>query len=166
MTTFLFVCVHNAGRSQLAAGLAAARAGSDVTVLSAGTEPDTAVSATVLASLAEIGIDRSREVPRLLTAGLAARADVLVALKPGLDLPAHHRVELWPLPDPAAWDVDGIRPLRDHLDTLVADLLGETSSSHVAPCRGRSGNSVPRQAAHRRQDASPGDQCADTTKGP
>lgn len=123
MTTILFVCVHNAGRSQLAAGLAAARATSDVTVLSAGTEPDAAVSEKVLASLAELGIDRSAEVPRLLTEELAAQADVVVALKPGLALPAHPRVEVWPLPDPAAWDVDGIRPLRDHIDTLVADLL-------------------------------------------
>ena len=123
MTTILFVCVHNAGRSQLAAGLAAARAGADVTVLSAGTEPDPAVSQTVLASLAEVGIDRSREVPQLLTAELAARADVVVALKPGLDLPPHDRVEVWPLPDPAAWDVDGIRVLRDHIDGLVSELL-------------------------------------------
>ena len=123
MTTILFVCVHNAGRSQLAAGLAAARAGSDVAIISAGTEPDAAVSATVLASLAEVGIDRSAEVPRLLTAQIAAQADVVVALKPGLDLPPHQRVEVWPLPDPAAWDVDGIRPLRDHIDDLVADLL-------------------------------------------
>ena len=129
MTTILFVCVHNAGRSQLAAGLAAARAGSDVTILSAGMEPDVAVSATVLASLAEIGIDRSDEVPQLLTEELAARADVIVALKPGLDLPAHERVEVWPLPDPAAWDVDGIRPLRDHIDGLVANLL---QREHVA----------------------------------
>ncbi|GEL99789.1 aquaporin [Cellulomonas terrae] len=123
MTTILFVCVHNAGRSQLAAGLAAARAGSDVTVLSAGTDPDAAVSETVLASLAEVGIDRSSEVPRLLTPEIARQADVLVALKPDLDLPAHERIEVWPLPDPATWDVDGIRPLRDHIDTLVADLV-------------------------------------------
>jgi len=123
MTTILFVCVHNAGRSQLAAGLAAARAGSDVTVISAGTEPDAAVSEKVLASLAEVGIDRGSEVPQLLTDQLAARADVIVALKPGLDLPAHPRVEVWPLPDPAAWDLDGIRPLRDHIDELVADLF-------------------------------------------
>ncbi|GEK19918.1 arsenate-mycothiol transferase ArsC [Cellulomonas xylanilytica] len=123
MTTILFVCVHNAGRSQLAAGLAAARAGSDVTVISAGTEPDAAVSQKVLASLAEVGIDRRSEVPQLLTEQLAAQADVIVALKPALDLPAHARVEVWPLPDPASWDVDGIRPLRDHIDGLVADLL-------------------------------------------
>ncbi|NUU16562.1 low molecular weight phosphatase family protein [Cellulomonas humilata] len=127
MTTILFVCVHNAGRSQLAAGLAAARAGSDVTIVSAGTEPDAAVSQTVLASLAEIGIDRSDQVPQLLTDELAARADVIVALKPGLDLPAHDRVDVWPLPDPASWDVEGIRPLRDHIDSLVADLLAVTS---------------------------------------
>lgn len=126
MTTILFVCVHNAGRSQLAAGLAAARAGADVTISSAGTDPDTAVSETVLASLAELGIDRSAEVPQLLTKELAAQADILVALKPDLDLPAHDRVELWPLPDPAAWDVDGIRPLRDHIDALVAELLRGT----------------------------------------
>ena len=129
MTTILFVCVHNAGRSQLAAGLAAARAGDDVTVISAGTEPDAAVSQKVLASLAEVGIDRGGEIPQLLTAELAARADILVALKPGLDLPSHDRVEVWPLPDPAAWDVDGIRPLRDHIDGLVADLLEREAAS-------------------------------------
>ncbi|KQY47593.1 low molecular weight phosphatase family protein [Cellulomonas sp. Root137] len=123
MTTILFVCVHNAGRSQLAAGLAAARAGSDVTVISAGTDPDAAVSATVLASLAEVGIDSSSEVPRLLTADLAVQADVIVALKPGLDLPTHGRIVVWPLPDPATWDVDGIRPLRDHINDMVVDLL-------------------------------------------
>ena len=123
MTTILFVCVHNAGRSQLAAGLAAARAGTDVTILSAGTEPDPAVSEIVLASLAEVGIDRSREVPQLLTAEIAGQADVIVALKPGLDLPAHERVEVWPLPDPAAWDVDGIRTMRDYIDELVVELL-------------------------------------------
>ncbi|WP_421741376.1 low molecular weight phosphatase family protein [Cellulomonas sp.] len=129
MTTILFVCVHNAGRSQLAAGLAAARAGSDVSVISAGTEPDTAVSQKVLASLAEVGIDRSSEVPQLLTDELAAQADIIVALKPSLDLPDHDRVEVWPLPDPAAWDVDGIRPLREHIDGLVADLLEREAAS-------------------------------------
>ena len=135
MTTILFVCVHIAGRSQLAAGLAAARAGGDVVIASAGTDPDDAVSATVLASLAELGIDRSAEVPRRLTPELAAEADVLVALKPGLDLPAHPRVETWPLPDPAAWDVDGVRPLRDHIDGLVADLLRRQSVAPVGSVR-------------------------------
>lgn len=123
--TVLFVCVHNAGRSQLAAGLAVAQAAPGVRVLSAGTEPDEHVSHTVLDSLAELGIDRSDQVPRLLTAELAAEAEVLVALKPGLDLPPHARVVTWSLPDPADWDVDGIRPLRDDIASRVESLLAE-----------------------------------------
>ncbi len=121
----LFVCVHNAGRSQLAAGLAAAYAGDRLTVLSAGTEPDDAVSSTVLASLDELGIDRHDETPRLITAEIAAQADVIVALKPGLELPGHPHVEIWALPDPAGWTLDGIRGLRDHLDRRVRVLVDE-----------------------------------------
>lgn len=123
--TVLFVCVHNAGRSQLAAGLAAAHAGASVRVLSAGTDPELAVSTTVLDSLSEIGIDRSDQVPTLLTPALMADADVVVALNPGLDLPDHPAAQLWPPPDPAGWDVDGIRPLRQHLDARVRDLLDQ-----------------------------------------
>ena len=82
--TVLFVCVHNAGRSQLAAGLAAHHAGTTVQVLSAGTDPDTQVDAVALASLAELGIDRSDQVPTRLTDDLLTQADVVVTLKPGL----------------------------------------------------------------------------------
>lgn len=123
--TVLFVCVHNAGRSQLAAGLAARRADGRVQVLSAGTDPDDHVDAVALASLAEVGIDRSDQTPTRLTAAMLAAADVVVALKPGLDLPRTPGVrhETWPLPEPAAWDVDGVRPLRDHLDRRVEELL-------------------------------------------
>jgi protein-tyrosine-phosphatase len=123
--TVLFVCVHNAGRSQLAAGLAALRGGDHLTVLSAGLEPDSQVSDVALASLAEAGIDRSDQTPTKLTDDLVAQADIIVALKPGLDLPQHDgvRYETWPLPDPADWDIDGIRPLRDYLDAKVQKLL-------------------------------------------
>lgn len=125
----LFVCVHNAGRSQLAAGLAAAYAGDRVTVMSAGTDPDEAVSSTVLESLDEIGIDRHDQVPRLITPEIAARADIVVALKPGLALPGHPRVETWSLPDPTGWSLDGIRDLREHINqrvrALVDKLLGD-----------------------------------------
>ena len=125
--TLLFICVHNAGRSQLAAGLAALRGGNQVTVLSAGLDPDKKVSDVALASLAEAGIDHSDQTPRKLTNDLVAQADIVIALKPGLDLPQHDRVryETWPLPDPAEWDIDGIRPLRDHLDAKVQQLLTE-----------------------------------------
>ena len=125
VSTVLFVCVHNAGRSQLAAGLASARAGKHVRVLSAGTEPDQRVDAVALASLAEVGIDRSDQTPTVLTDDLLDQADVVVTLKPGLDV-AHRqgvRYENWPLPDPQGWDLDGIRGLRDNLDARVTQLL-------------------------------------------
>jgi protein-tyrosine-phosphatase len=128
--TVLFVCEHNAGRSQLAAGLAAHRADGTVNVLSAGTAPDDQVSDVMLASLAELGIDRSDQVPTLVTDELVRRADVIVALKPGLNIahPAEVPYETWPLPDPADWDVDGIRPLRDHLDQRVQRLIGRLTA--------------------------------------
>lgn len=129
--TVLFVCVHNAGRSQLAAGLAAARAGKAVRVLSAGTDPDECVDATVLASLAELGIDRSDQVPQRVTPELLAQADVVVALKPDLGL-AHPNMQTWPLPDPAGWDLEGIRPLRDHIDARVQVLLADLDERHPA----------------------------------
>lgn len=125
VSTVLFVCVHNAGRSQLAAGLAAYRAGAGVRVLSAGTDPDVRVDAVALASLAELGIDRSDQTPTLLTDDLLDQADVVVTLKPGLDV-AHRpgvRYENWPLPEPQGWDLDGIRGLRDHLDARITQLL-------------------------------------------
>ncbi len=125
--TVLFVCVHNAGRSQLAAGLAALRGVARVEVLSAGTEPDDQVDPVALASLAELGIDRSDQVPTRLTPELLNRADVVVALKPGLMVPEQPgvRYETWPLPDPTDWTLDGIRPLRDHIDARVSRLLAE-----------------------------------------
>ena len=123
--TVLFVCEHNAGRSQLAAGLAVQRAEGRVNVLSAGTAPDEKVSDVMLASLAELGIDRSDQVPTQVTQQLVDQADVIVALKPDLPItpPAGAAYEIWPLPDPADWDLDGIRPLRDHLDGLVQQLI-------------------------------------------
>ena len=129
VSTVLFVCVHNAGRSQLAAGLAARRASAGVQVWSAGTDPDGEVDPVALASLAELGVDRSDQTPTRLTDDLLDQADVVVTLKPGLDLPRRPgvRYENWPLPDPQGWDLDGIRGLRDHLDARVTQLLTELS---------------------------------------
>ena len=127
----LFVCEHNAGRSQLAAGLAAHHAAGRATVLSAGTAPDQKVSDVMLASLAELGIDRSDQVPTLITDELVQRADIIIALKPGLNIPHPAEVpyETWPLPDPANWDIDGIRPLRDHLEDRVRRLLARATTA-------------------------------------
>jgi arsenate reductase (thioredoxin) len=132
--TLLFVCMHNAGRSQLAAGLAALRGGGQVTVLSAGLDPDDRVSEVALASLAEAGIDRSDQIPTKLTDDLLAQADIVITLKPSLDLPHQDgvRYETWPLPDPAEWDIDGIRPLRDYIDAKVQQLLAELPQPRTA----------------------------------
>lgn len=135
--TILFVCAHNAGRSQLAAGLAAhaaARSRQPLAVASAGTSPEHQVSDVVLASLAEIGVDRSDQTPQLLTEELVRRADIVIALKPGLPIPhiLGTRYEIWPLPDPAGWDVDGIRPLRAHLADRITDLLGALATDEEA----------------------------------
>jgi protein-tyrosine-phosphatase len=133
----LFVCVHNAGRSQMAAGLAAHRAGGKVNVLSAGTAPDKKVGDVMLASLAEIGIDRSDQVPTLVTPQVLDQADVIVALKPGLAInpTAGVTYQTWPLPDPADWDIDGIRPLRDRIDGLVQELIDRLINDIQAPDR-------------------------------
>lgn len=123
--TLLFVCTHNAGRSALGAALARERAGDRAVVLSAGVDPAEAASAGTIASLAEIGIDDSAHTPTKVTDELVRNATVVISMKPGLDVPqiAGIAYESWDLPNPEGWDVEAIRPLRDHIDGLVADLL-------------------------------------------
>lgn len=120
----LFVCTHNAGRSALAAALARAQFGDRIDVESAGVNPQAAPSDVTIASLAEIGIDDSHHVPTALTAERVAAADIVVAMKPGLNIPHIDgvRYDTWSLPDPAGWDVDGIRPLRDNIRGRISEL--------------------------------------------
>lgn len=94
-------------------------------MLSAGRAPADHASEVTIASLAEIGIDDSAHTPRRVSDNMVAGATVVVAMKPGLQLPTFAGVtyETWDLPDPGAWDVDAVRPLRDHIDGLVGDLL-------------------------------------------
>ncbi|MGY1914237.1 arsenate-mycothiol transferase ArsC [Blastococcus sp. SYSU DS0973] len=129
----LFVCAHNAGRSALAVALARHRAADRIEADSAGTTPDPEPSASTIATLAELGIDASTHRPTAITAERVAAANVVVAMKPGLDLPhaVGVRYETWRLSDPAGWDTEGIRPLRDEIDrrvqALIADLTGTPS---------------------------------------
>ena len=124
----LFVCTHNAGRSALGAALARHRAGERATVLSAGMAPAATASEGTIASLAEIGIDDSAHVPTQLTRDIVAASTVVVAMKPGLDIPQVDGVtyETWDLPNPQGWEATSIRPLRDHIDALVTELLDRT----------------------------------------
>lgn len=129
--TVLFVCTHNAGRSALGAALARARFGDRIDVQSAGVNPQVQASEATIASLAEVGIDDSAHVPSALTRERVAAADIVVAMKPGLDIPQVDgvRYETWSLPDPNGWDIDGIRPLRDDIDARIIMLVGTVSDA-------------------------------------
>lgn len=118
--TVLFLCKHNAGRSQLGAALLEHLAGDRYTVVSAGVAPADAVNPAIAATVAELGIDITGLVPRAVTAEDIAAADVVVAMKPGLNLPGTPKelVE-WSFPDPAAWDADSVRPLRESVATAI-----------------------------------------------
>lgn len=141
--SLLFVCTHNAGRSALGAALARHQGGDRADVASAGVAPADGPSDGTIASLAEIGIDDSAHVPTQVTEGLVRNATVVIAMKPGLDLPQVEGViyETWELPNPQGWDADAIRPLRDHISDRVADLLTRHPASEGSgrnQCSGRS----------------------------
>lgn len=124
--TVLFICTHNAGRSQLGAHLLARHAAADVIADSAGVHPAAAINPAVAATLEDLGIDTSAAVPRAVTVGDLASADVVVLMKPGLELPGPVSGELvqWEFPDPADWSVDSdaVRALRDAIDQRVQAL--------------------------------------------
>ena len=123
--TLLFVCTHNAGRSALGAALARHQADDRIMALSAGVDPAETPSAGTIASLAEIGIDDSAHVPTRLTEDMVRQATVVIAMKPGLDIPQIDGVtyETWDLPNPQGWEAPAIRPIRDHINERVAALL-------------------------------------------
>jgi len=123
----LFVCVHNAGRSQMAAALTDALSGGDVLVRSAGSEPAERLNPRVVEALAEIGLDISREFPKPLTDDAVRAADVVVTMGCGDTCPFFpgKRYVDWDLEDPAGKDMATVRRIRDRIALHVADLLAE-----------------------------------------
>ena len=124
--TVLFICQHNAGRSQLGAALLEELAGDRFTATSAGLSPASEVNDAVAASLAELSVDISARVPRAVTPTDLDEADIVVLMKPGLALPSAPRGEVleWSFPNPEAWDVDAVRPLREAVAQRIhAELL-------------------------------------------
>lgn len=115
MPTVLFICQHNAGRSQLGAALLEHIAADRYIVTSAGLSPADEVNPAVAATLAELGIDITDRVPGAVTPADLEDADVVVLMKPGLALPAIPRGEVleWSFPNPESWDADAVRPLRE-----------------------------------------------------
>ncbi|RFA06466.1 low molecular weight phosphatase family protein [Subtercola boreus] len=124
--TVLFICQHNAGRSQLGAALLDHLAGDRFTATSAGLSPAGEVNPAVAATVAELGVDISGNVPRAVTTADLEDADIVVLMKPGLALPSTPRGEIleWSFPNPEAWDTDAVRPLRDAVAAQIqTDLL-------------------------------------------
>jgi arsenate reductase (thioredoxin) len=123
----LVVCVHNAGRSQMAAALLAHRAGGRVRVRSAGSEPAEELNLAAVAVMAELGIDLSTAVPRRLEDDDVRKADVVVTMGCGDACPVYagKRYLDWELPDPAGRPVEVVRSIRDEIDRRVRGLLAE-----------------------------------------
>ncbi len=129
--TVLFVCVHNAGRSQMAAGYLQHLAGDRIQVLSAGSQPAEYINPVALRAMAEDGIDITTETPKLLTDAAVREADVVVTMGCGDACPFYpgKRYEDWVLDDPAGQDLEHVRPIRDEIRTRVATLIGELTSA-------------------------------------
>jgi arsenate reductase (thioredoxin) len=123
----LFVCVHNAGRSQMAAALLAHHAGGAVEVRSAGSEPADAINPAVREVMAELGIDLSAEQPKKLTVDAVQASDVVITMGCGDTCPVFpgKRYLDWELTDPAGKGVDAVRPIRDEIDSRVRALLAD-----------------------------------------
>ena len=128
----LFVCTHNAGRSQMASALLDHAAAGRVHVTSAGSQPADQLNPAVVAAMAEIGLDISREYPKPLTTGKVQAADVVITMGCGDACPIYpgKRYEDWDLPDPAGLPIEAIRPIRDairdRVQALVRDLDRES----------------------------------------
>ncbi len=125
--TVLFVCVHNAGRSQMAAGYLRHLAGDRVTVLSAGSEPAASLNPVAVAAMAEEGIDIASNQPAVLTTDAVRASDVVITMGCGDACPIFpgKRYEDWDLDDPAGLDIDRVRPIRDTIKARVQALLDE-----------------------------------------
>jgi arsenate reductase len=127
----LFVCVHNAGRSQMAAALVNKHAGGAVNVRSAGSAPASELEPAVVAAMAEAGIDLAEEFPKPLTDDVVRAADVVITMGCGDSCPIYpgKRYLDWKIEDPATKDLAGAREIRDGIDLLVTGLLAELTVS-------------------------------------
>ena len=123
----LFLCVHNAGRSQMAAALMEREATGQVKVLSAGSDPGETLYPAVVDAMAEWGLDISARRPQRLTDDMAQQADVIVTMGCGDSCPVYpgKRHVDWELPDPAGRSLAEVRPIRDEIDARVKRLLAE-----------------------------------------
>ena len=125
MTAVLFVCVHNAGRSQMAAGYLRELGRGEVDVYSAGSEPADILNPIAVQAMREEGIDIAGQAPRILTTDAVLQADVVITMGCGDTCPVFpgKRYEDWDLPDPAGRDLDEVRAIRDEIRARIEALL-------------------------------------------
>jgi protein-tyrosine-phosphatase len=126
-STVLFVCVHNAGRSQMAAGYLRALAGDRIEVLSAGSAPKDEINPVAVQAMAEEGIDIAGYTPKILTVDAVKESDVVITMGCGDACPIFpgKRYEDWQLDDPAGQGIEAVRPIRDEIRTRIDGLIGE-----------------------------------------
>jgi protein-tyrosine-phosphatase len=126
-SSVLFVCVHNAGRSQMAAGFLRDMAGDRVEVLSAGTQPKNEINPMAIQAMAELGIDIAEQQPKVLTEEAVKASDYVITMGCGDECPWFPgKIYLdWVLDDPAGLGVDAVRPIRDKIRELVTALVKE-----------------------------------------
>lgn len=125
--TVLFVCVHNAGRSQMAAGYLQALAGDRVEVLSAGSAPKDTINAVAVEAMLEEGIDIAHNTPKILTDDAVQASDVVITMGCGDTCKFYpgKRYEDWELDDPAGQGIDAVRPIRDNIRARIEQLISE-----------------------------------------
>ena len=127
MPSVLFVCVHNAGRSQMAAGFMSTLSGGKVEVLSAGSAPKDSINPIAVEAMAEVGIDIANNVQKILTTEAVQQSDVVITMGCGDTCPFFpgKRYEDWVLDDPAGQGIESVRVIRDEIKKRVEDLLKE-----------------------------------------
>ena len=125
--TVLFVCVHNAGRSQMAAGYLQALAGARVEVLSAGSAPKDTINAVAVEAMLEEGIDIAHNTPKILTDDAVQASDVVITMGCGDTCKFYpgKRYEDWELDDPAGQGIEAVRPIRDNIRARIEQLISE-----------------------------------------
>ncbi|MFJ3875859.1 arsenate reductase ArsC [Streptomyces sp. NPDC090077] len=134
LASVLFVCIHNAGRSQMAAGLLRHLAGDRVEVRSAGSMPGDRINPSAVAAMAELGIDICGQTPKVLTPEAAQASDYIITMGCGDACPYFPGKTYldWQLDDPAGHGVEAVRPIRDEIRTLVEGLIAEIDAERRA----------------------------------
>lgn len=132
--TVLFVCVHNAGRSQMAAGYLSHLAGDRIQVLSAGTEPKDQINPVAIEAMAEEGIDIANNSPKVLTNEAVQDSDYVITMGCGDKCPFFPGKTYldWPLADPAGQNIEAVRPIRDEIRSKVENLIKEIDAKTVS----------------------------------